>query len=86
VLERLREGATREEIALGCMHSIAERIIEIGGFEDPVVICGGVVEYFPGVLTALEAQSGMKVRAVPDPIFTAALGAALRVFQPALED
>jgi activator of 2-hydroxyglutaryl-CoA dehydratase len=38
------------------------------------------------VLTALEAQSGMKVRAVPDPIFTAALGAALRVFQPALED
>ena len=71
VLERLREGATREEI---------------GGFEDPVVICGGVVEYFPGVLTALEAQSGMKVRAVPDPIFTAALGAALRVFQPALED
>ena len=86
VLERLREGATREEIALGCMHSIAERIIEIGGFEDPVVICGGVVEYFPVVLTALEAQSGMKVRAVPDPIFTAALGAALRVFQPALED
>jgi predicted CoA-substrate-specific enzyme activase len=84
VLERLREGATREEIALGCMHSIAERIIEIGGFVDPVVICGGVVEYFPGVLEALEAQSGMKVRAVPDPIFTAALGAALQVFQPAL--
>lgn len=85
VLERLREGATREEIALGCMHSIAERIIEIGGFEDPVVICGGVVEYFPGVLAALEAQSGMKVQAVPDPIFTAALGAALRIFQPTLE-
>lgn len=85
VLERLREGATREEIALGCMHSIAERIIEIGGFEDPVVICGGVVEYFPGVLAALEAQSGLKVHAVPDPIFTAALGAALRVFQPTLE-
>ena len=84
VLERLREGATREEIALGCMHSIAERIIEIGGFEDPVVVCGGVVEYFPGVLEALEAQAGMKVRAVPDPIFTAALGAALQVFQPAL--
>jgi predicted CoA-substrate-specific enzyme activase len=85
VLERLREGSTREEIALGCMHSIAERIIEIGGFEDPVVICGGVAEYFPGVLTALEAQSGLKVQAVPDPIFTAALGAALRVFRPLAE-
>jgi predicted CoA-substrate-specific enzyme activase len=85
VLERLREGATREEVALGCMHSIAERIIEIGGFEDPVVICGGVVEYFPGVLDALEAQSGLKVRSVPDPIFTAALGAALKAFHPEME-
>jgi predicted CoA-substrate-specific enzyme activase len=85
VLERLREGATREEIALGCMHSIAERIIEIGGFDAPVVICGGVAEYFPGVLAALEEQMGLKVQAVPDPIFTAALGAALRVFHPALE-
>jgi activator of 2-hydroxyglutaryl-CoA dehydratase len=67
------------------MHSIAERIIEIGGFEDPVVICGGVVEYFPGVLDALEAQSGLKVRSVPDPIFTAALGAALRAFPSTME-
>jgi predicted CoA-substrate-specific enzyme activase len=80
VLERLREGATREQIALGSMHSIAERIMEIGGFEDPVVACGGVVEYFPGVLRALETLSGVKVTAVADPIFTGALGAALRVF------
>jgi len=84
VLERLREGATREEVALGCMHSIAERIVEIGGFDAPVVVCGGVAEYFPGVLEALEAQTGLSVRAVPDPIFTAALGAALKALQPAL--
>lgn len=77
ILERLREGATREEIALGSMHSIAERIVEIGGFEDPVYVCGGVVEYFPGVARALEALSGKTVRAIPDPIFTGALGAAL---------
>ena len=85
VLERLREGATREEIALGSMHSIAERIMEIGGFEDPVVACGGVVEYFPGVLRALETLSGVKVTAVADPIYTGALGAALRVFHQAQE-
>ncbi len=85
VLERLREGSTREEIALGCMHSIAERIIEIGGFEAPVVICGGVVEYFPGVLAALEAQSGISVETVPDAIFTGALGASLSVFRPVME-
>jgi len=79
ILERLREGATREEIALGAMHSIAERIVELGAFEDPVYACGGVVEYFPGVVRALENLSGTTVRALPDPIFTGALGAALKV-------
>ena len=87
VLERLREGATREEVALGCMHSIAERILEIGGFEDPVMICGGVAEYFPGVLQAFASLSGLTVRPVAEPIFTAALGAALKVFrQPEAAD
>jgi len=81
ILERLREGSTREEIALGCMHSIAERIVELGGFEDPVYVCGGVVEYFPGVMRALETLSGKVVRPIPDPIFTGALGAALKVLQ-----
>lgn len=83
VLERLREGASREEIAAGCLHSIAQRILEMGGFEDPVFVCGGVAEYFPGVLRALEALSGHTIRAVPDPIFTGALGVAMKVLRPA---
>ncbi len=78
LLERLREGLSREEVALGCMHSIAERIVEIGGFEGPVAVCGGVAEYFPGVLTALGSMSGLEVKTVPEPIFTGALGAALK--------
>jgi predicted CoA-substrate-specific enzyme activase len=78
ILERLREGATREEVALGSMHSIAERIVEIGGFEEPLMVTGGVAEYFPGVIRALESQSGMKVTLVPQPLFAGALGAALR--------
>jgi (R)-2-hydroxyacyl-CoA dehydratese activating ATPase len=81
VLERLREGATREEIALGCMQSIAERIVEIGGFRDPMYVCGGVVDYFPGVLTALQSLAGVPVRPVPDPMYTAAVGAALMTFR-----
>ncbi len=81
VLERLREGASREEVAAGCLQSVAERIVEIGGFETPpaVAVCGGVVEYFPGVLQSLQAQVGVDVAAVPDAIFTGALGAALKV-------
>lgn len=79
VLERLREGARREEIALGAMHSIAERIVEMGLFEDPVYVCGGVAEYFPGVLAALGSLSGRQVRTVPEPLLTGALGAALKL-------
>jgi len=85
VLERLREGATREEVALGCLESVAERIVEIGGFEGPLVACGGVVEYFPGVLHSLQTRSGMEVSAVPDAIFTGALGAAMKVLRQPLE-
>ena len=77
VLERLREGATREEVALGCMQSIAERIVEIGGFVPPLKVTGGVVEYFPGVMTAMAALTGMQVESVPEPIMAGALGAAL---------
>jgi predicted CoA-substrate-specific enzyme activase len=80
VLERLREGATREQVALGCIRSIAQRVLELGGFEDPVVISGGVAEYFPGVLRELEALSGLRVTTVAEPIFTGAFGAALTVF------
>lgn len=83
ILERLRQGASREAVALGCMHSIAERILEIGGFQEPLFVTGGVVEYFPGVIRALESQSGMKVRLVPQPLFAGALGAALKVFEQA---
>jgi (R)-2-hydroxyacyl-CoA dehydratese activating ATPase len=86
ILERLREGVGRPEIALGCMHSIAERIVEIGGFEEPLVVTGGVPEYFPGVLKALAARTGMQVQAVPEPITSAALGAALLAWEAAHAD
>lgn len=78
ILERLREGSSREEVALGCMNSIAERILEIGGFAEPLVVTGGVAEYFPGVLRSIEALSGMTVTVAPQPIYAGALGAALR--------
>ena len=77
VLERLREGASREAVAAGCMSSVAERIVEIGGFDDPIVVCGGVVEYFPGVLRALQSLIGHQVLSAPDAMYTGALGAAL---------
>jgi predicted CoA-substrate-specific enzyme activase len=77
MLERLRDGASREEVAQGAIQSIAARVVELGDLEPPVRACGGVTELFPGVLRAIEALTGHEVTAVPDPICTAALGAAL---------
>jgi len=77
ILERLRDGFVREEVALGCMQSIAERIFELGDLDEPVVFTGGVPEYFPGVSQGLEQLCGVEVQVSPAPIFTGAAGAAL---------
>jgi predicted CoA-substrate-specific enzyme activase len=79
ILEQLRDGAKREDIAFGTMRSVAERIYEIGSLRDPVVVTGGVAEYFPGVLKSLSDLAGCPVEAVPEPIMTGALGAALKI-------
>jgi predicted CoA-substrate-specific enzyme activase len=81
ILEKIRDGVSRPEIALGCMHSIAERILEIGGFEEPMVVTGGVPEYFPGVLRILASITKMSVQAIPEPITAGALGAALKAME-----
>lgn len=83
ILDRLREGESREAIALGCMHSIAERIVEIGQFQEPLVVTGGVVEYFPGVIRAFSDLTRFAVEVVPEPIMTGAVGAATMAFRKA---
>jgi predicted CoA-substrate-specific enzyme activase len=77
ILEKLRDGATREEIALGCLHSIADRVIEIDNLAGPARVTGGVAEYFPGVLQILTERTGVEIKAVPQPILAGAVGAAL---------
>jgi len=85
ILLRLREGESRETVALGCMRSIAERVVEIGGFVEPLKVTGGVVEYFPGVVQAIADITHFATEVIPEPIMTGALGAALRA-QHALEN
>lgn len=82
ILERLRDGATREEIALGCLHSIADRVVEIDNLRGTVRVTGGVAEYFPGVLEILAARTGCPIAAVPQPILAGAVGAALWALEP----
>lgn len=77
VIELLRNGATAGEIALGCMYSIAERILEIDRLAGRVMISGGVCEYFPGVAKALAERSSLPVEIISEPIMAGAFGAAL---------
>ncbi|HSB20389.1 MAG TPA: acyl-CoA dehydratase activase [Anaeromyxobacteraceae bacterium] len=77
VIELLRSGATAGEIALGAMYSVADRILEMDRLAPPLVITGGVCEYFPGVVKALAERSGLPVEVAPEPIMAGALGAAL---------
>jgi (R)-2-hydroxyacyl-CoA dehydratese activating ATPase len=77
VIELLRVGATAGEIALGCMFSVADRIMEMDRLVSPVMVTGGVCEYFPGVVKALAQRSGLSVEVVPEPIMAGAYGAAL---------
>ncbi len=77
VIELLRSGASAGEIALGCMHSVADRVLEMDRLTSPVLVTGGVCEYFPGVVKALGERSGLAVDIVPEPIMAGALGAAL---------
>ncbi len=65
ILERLREGVPREEVALGCLHSIAERVVEMARFEGVIRVTGGVAEYFPGILPAIAARLNEQVPSVP---------------------
>lgn len=78
ILERLRKGESRECVALGCIHSIAERIVEIGGFFEPLLVTGGVTEYFPGVIKSFTSITQLNAGTVPEPIMAGALGAALQ--------
>lgn len=77
VIELLRNGATAGEIALGCMYSVADRVLEIDRLRGPVVVSGGVCEYFPGVVKALAERTALQVEVVTEPIMAGAFGAAL---------
>jgi predicted CoA-substrate-specific enzyme activase len=83
ILDRLLDGFSPEEIALGCIRSVAERVYEIGDFRPPLIITGGVAEYFPGVLKALAELTGVVPQTVPEPITAGAVGAALKALEKA---
>ncbi len=78
IVSLLAGGAAPEDVAAGILRSIAQRIASLGarGLEEPVVFTGGAA-LIPGLDGILSAALGRPVTVAPDPLFTAARGAAL---------
>lgn len=76
ILERVKMGEPKAELAMAAYRSIAKRVTEMARLTNPVVLSGGVGEYHPPVPRALEELLGAPVRTLPHSQFTGAVGAA----------
>jgi predicted CoA-substrate-specific enzyme activase len=79
ILAYIRAGASAEELVRGVFESVTDRIIEMLPFEgaETVVLCGGVVEYYPFIADLLRIRLSNEVIVPPRPQLTGAYGAAL---------
>jgi predicted CoA-substrate-specific enzyme activase len=77
ILSHIREGVAAEDLARGVFESVVDRVMEMVPMADPVVLCGGVVEYFPVVVEIFKERVDGEVIVPPHPQLTGAFGAAL---------
>ncbi len=80
VLERIKAGDAKEDIAMGMFRAIASRVVEMlstGGRDGPVAATGGVVTYCSAMRRALEEALEMPIHRPPLPQHAGAYGAAL---------
>ncbi len=77
IIEHLRKGSSKENIARGVLRAVALRVFEMGRWAGEVVLTGGVAAYFPLVAEELTKLSGCQVTIPSHPQLAGALGAAL---------
>ncbi|RME40628.1 MAG: ATPase [Planctomycetota bacterium] len=78
VIERIKEGQPREDIAMGLFRSIAVRVSEMLAARNGWIgATGGVVAHCPAMVKALEEVFEAPVRLPPMPQHAGAYGAAL---------
>lgn len=84
VIERIKEGQPREDIAMGLFRSIASRICEMMTADDGVVgVTGGVVTHCRAMVRALEEALKTEIHLPPKPQHAGAFGAALLAMETA---
>lgn len=85
VIERIKAGEARQDIAMGLFRSIATRVFEMRGRrEEHVAATGGVVAHCRAMVRALEEVFGAPVLVPPLPQQAGAYGAALHACDDAL--
>ncbi len=77
ILSHIRAGVSAEELVRGVFESVIDRIMEMTPIEGTILMCGGVVEYFPIIAELFEQRIKGKVVVPPRPQLTGAYGAAL---------
>jgi predicted CoA-substrate-specific enzyme activase len=77
ILSLIRAGVSSEELVKGVFESVVDRVMEMIPLADTVLLCGGVVEYFPVVADIFKARISGEVIVPPHPQLTGAYGAAL---------
>lgn len=77
ILSLIRAGVSSEELVRGVFESVVDRVMEMIPLADTVLLCGGVVEYFPIVADIFKMRISGEVIVPPHPQLTGAYGAAL---------
>jgi (R)-2-hydroxyacyl-CoA dehydratese activating ATPase len=77
ILSLIRSGVQAEDLARGVFESVVARVLEMIPLADTVLLCGGVVAWFPIVADIFREQVKGEVIVPPYPQLTGALGAAL---------
>ncbi|MBI5500062.1 MAG: ATPase [Deltaproteobacteria bacterium] len=77
VLSRIRAGAGLPELAYAAFESVAQRVLETGHAEGPIVLTGGVAEHSPMLAEILDQKLGTPPLVPPFAQCCGALGAAL---------
>lgn len=83
ILSLIRAGVSSEELVRGVFESVVDRVMEMIPLADPVLLCGGVVEYFPIVIDIFKTRVSGEVIVPPHPQLTGAYGAALFALESA---
>jgi len=83
ILSHIRAGRPVEDLVRGVFESIVDRVMEMAPLEGTLLLCGGVIAYFPIIADLMRARISGEVLIPPAPQLTGAYGAALFALEAA---